>query len=430
MGTSEDSRQNGLLPTPLAGNPGSRRNGGGKILAEEVGKLNGLLKRSARFAAGRTPTAQEALEMLDLSELTSLQAAFPASPFRPQGSERERKMTASSGLRCFGLFERSSPVGSLARTLLASLRWHSDKCVLTWKNYTTKSNVSLYQLAPSTRPTEETGCGLLHTVSAQEAGVTVERLVTKEGEPAKIGERAYDKDTGRLAQVGLTQQLQMLLPTPWVSMGNGPSQSEIDAGNPKCRLETEIALLPTPTLGDRRSKNSRQQGVNNVVENLLPTPRTCSAMGASVTSESANDPKRFPNLETVVEKNLLPTPQAIDGSGEGRRPRLKKDCRRDPNQSGSWRADLKDAIALLPTPAAQDWKGSRTPETLEAVGRLPSNDLESSLTGAETGAKLRLSPAFTEWMMGYPKGWLDFPMEAPSAKADGDKTASKPTETP
>lgn len=37
-----------------------------------------------------------------------------------------------------------------------------------------------------------------------------------------------------------------LLPTPMASM-NGPSQREIDEGNPKARLETAVALLPTPT---------------------------------------------------------------------------------------------------------------------------------------------------------------------------------------
>jgi hypothetical protein len=199
-----------------------------------------------------------------------------------QDLKREQKMTVFSGQKCFGLFEKHTLIGLLARMLLASLKWHSDKSLLTWKAWATKSNVSLYQLAPSTRPTEETGCGLL--------------------------------------------------PTARVSMGNGPSQSEIDAGNPKYRLETEIALLPTP--------------------------------------------------------------------------------------------------------AARDWKGARKPETLEAVGRLPSNDLEStlkaesSLTGAETGVKLRLSPAFVEWMMGYPEGWCDFPMEAQSPKANGDKKPSNATETP
>jgi hypothetical protein len=54
---------------------------------------------------------------------------------------------------------------------------------------------------------------MLRTPSGQEPGVDVERLVTKAGEPAKMGERAYDRTTGRLAQVGLVQQIAML-PTP------------------------------------------------------------------------------------------------------------------------------------------------------------------------------------------------------------------------
>jgi hypothetical protein len=72
----------------------------------------------------------------------------------------------------------------------------------------------LFQLAPLEPRTEGTGCGLLHTPSSQEPGVDSERLVTKEGEPAKVGERAYDRTTGRLAQVGLPQQIGMLLKTP------------------------------------------------------------------------------------------------------------------------------------------------------------------------------------------------------------------------
>lgn len=41
-----------------------------------------------------------------------------------------------------------------------------------------------------------------------------------------------------------------LLPTTRTSMANGPTQKEIKAGNPKTRLETEIALMPTPTAVD------------------------------------------------------------------------------------------------------------------------------------------------------------------------------------
>ena len=41
-----------------------------------------------------------------------------------------------------------------------------------------------------------------------------------------------------------------LLPTARVSMGHGPSQAEVDAGDPNCRLETAVAvlMLPTPTV--------------------------------------------------------------------------------------------------------------------------------------------------------------------------------------
>ena len=74
--------------------------------------------------------------------------------------------------------------------------------------------------------------GLLHTPSGQEPGVTSERLVTKEGEPAKIGERAYDKETGRLAQVGLTQQINMgLLPTHQTMDVIGMTREVIMRGN-------------------------------------------------------------------------------------------------------------------------------------------------------------------------------------------------------
>lgn len=41
-----------------------------------------------------------------------------------------------------------------------------------------------------------------------------------------------------------------ILPTPRVSSGNGVSERELRGGNPKVRLETAVALLPTPKAGD------------------------------------------------------------------------------------------------------------------------------------------------------------------------------------
>jgi hypothetical protein len=97
----------------------------------------------------------------------------------------------------------------------------------------------------------------LHTPSGQEPGVDAERLQTKEGEAAKIGERAYDKQTGRLAQVGLVQQIAMM------PLLKTPSSVETEGGvmeiRPGCdghyKLRDQIAMLPTP-----KEQNSRGNG--------------------------------------------------------------------------------------------------------------------------------------------------------------------------
>jgi len=81
-----------------------------------------------------------------------------------------------------------------------------------------------------------------------------------------------------------------------------------------------------------------------------------------------------------------------------------------------------DGSPILPTPNARDWKGASIKHD-----RVPD---KVGQTGIETGKKLRLQPAMCEWMMGYPSGWLDFPMEAQSAKQSGEKKPLKGTATP
>ena len=123
------------------------------------------------------------------------QADFPVSPSAMQEAEKERKMTATSGLKCYERFGRYSPLGLLLKTLLASRRWYNPAVSLKWdvqtfsskkvlyveKNTGTssmpsvktlsekdmKSNRLLFQLAPQERPIEETGYGLLPTVQTQ-----------------------------------------------------------------------------------------------------------------------------------------------------------------------------------------------------------------------------------------------------------------------
>ena len=103
--------------------------------------------------------------------LFSSLADSPANPSAKPDEERERKMTATSGLSCLRLYEVGNRHGSLLRTCVASLlkteAWYSSKCALTWKASVTKSNRLLFQLSPLTRPTEGIGSGLLPTASAR-----------------------------------------------------------------------------------------------------------------------------------------------------------------------------------------------------------------------------------------------------------------------
>ena len=113
-------------------------------------------------------------------------------------SEMERKMTATSGRRCFVSSTKLDPLGLLVKTLVESSRWYSPARRLKWEvtrtfaeritRFTRNDNGSLssksestsrqsdiqssqllYRLVPSERPTGETGCGsLLPTPMAQD----------------------------------------------------------------------------------------------------------------------------------------------------------------------------------------------------------------------------------------------------------------------
>lgn len=121
-------------------------------------------------------------------KLTFSREASLANLSAQQGSDLERTMTATSGLRCYESSGRYSPLSSLVRTLLVSSRWYSPAKRLRWeaqplsltrtttftkKNSSSSSKQSvqtlsvkdtpssrlLFRLVPSVRPTNETECG-------------------------------------------------------------------------------------------------------------------------------------------------------------------------------------------------------------------------------------------------------------------------------
>ena len=145
-----------------------------------------------------------------------------ASRFLKQVKKEGKTTTAISGRKCFESFEKFAQLGFLAKTLLESSIWHSNKCALTWKPKVTKSNRLLFQLAPSTRRTEETGFGLLPTALASDAttGAIIgknDKFKQTSGLPRKINQNGTD------GSIGLAR-LMRLLPTPTANTGKNLSE--------------------------------------------------------------------------------------------------------------------------------------------------------------------------------------------------------------
>jgi len=202
---------------------------------------------------------QELISLRGEGRLTYSQEGFLASHFQRRESEGERKMTVTSGRKCFGQYGRYDPLGSLVRTLLESYRWYNPAVRLRWKvkplclkrltrkRYSSKNTLSrpsaeilsvrdipssrfLFQLAVSERHTRGTGYGsLLPTVQTQGLKVCdkngktrfmdVSLLPTPTARSYKNGSKITDGRSRRKISQGWTMELNDLavsglLPTP------------------------------------------------------------------------------------------------------------------------------------------------------------------------------------------------------------------------
>jgi hypothetical protein len=128
---------------------------------------------------------------------------------------------------------------------------------------------------------------------------------------------------------------------------------------------TESGLWATPaasdgqrggTITDKMTGQSLPQMVNT--PDKWPTPRSFSAMAATITPESAWNDKRNPNLETIVGQRMWPSPKA------------------------------------------RDWKDGKT----EGTSNRQSPDLGKVVVHPTSG---QLNPTWVEWLMGWPLGWTD-----------------------
>lgn len=411
-------------------------------------------------------TSRQQISQSGKDKLTFSREAFLANLSAQQGSDLERTMTATSGLRCYESSGRYSPLSSLVRTLLVSSRWCSPAKRLRWeaqplsstrtttftrKNSSSSSKQSaqtlsvkdtpssrlLFRLVPSVRPTNETECG-----SSQE-GMFPHLLLTpctREfcEDPASMRARAkrngYKNGTkynSLLSQVVYSD----ILPTP-VTQGLKVCQDG------KQRF-LSLGLLPTPlaveiqhskrikalkekrgkTMGSRANGEQRPNGLMDFINfhGILPTPSAADAtMGAVlgkndriVQTPSGTLRKVTPTtnfsfgLARTVQ--LLPTPCAQD---------FKK---RGVNSKQKGLPEMFRKCDWLLTPRASDgMRAMMTMDNLKAHRKknAAQSNLAEQIAHKIGGGTSQLSPLFVEEMMGYPLIYLVLPF----LSQDGDRS--------
>ncbi len=216
-------------------------------------------------------------------ELTSLQAASPASRSRSRASAKARRTSVTCGRKCCGLFGLFDLAGSWARMfselLIGRKEWSSSRCVLTWKRRDMRFNRTLYRLAVSGLPTEGADAGssgiLLKTPCAFDATVTSPK---KNPVPGNSGCLAQEVMCGYAARRGLlptvqTQGLKQckngktvfmplsLLPTPRASKITGGDRADFSPSLPGLMLK---GMLPTPKANDFRSGMPNRVGTEHI----------------------------------------------------------------------------------------------------------------------------------------------------------------------
>jgi hypothetical protein len=128
-------------------------------------------------------------------------------------------------------------------------------------------------------------------------------------------------------------------------------------------------------------------------------------------------------VERLRKANLLPTPTAIEG--------VKWTNTWNPNSQMGQSLSAMAGSGFLPTPVTQDFKKRGPNSQQQGIGDLVyelangSRDSEEVRKSGAAGSPSRLSPLFTEEMMGFPLMWTALPFLSES----GAPKPSKPTET-
>ena len=286
-------------------------------------------------------------------------------------------MTATSGHICLSASTRCGPIGSFVKMLLESSRWSSKARYLRW----------IVKPLYSVRLTdyEDTDC---------------ER-------PLPFNESATTLNSTDMKSSRYLYQLAL-------------SELPIDVTE---SLSSGTMLLQTPTAvqTDEEPEKMRARAEKNGYKN--------GTKYGSLTSQVKYDPR--------VQEMLLPTPLAVEREHPERVKALKEtgakqmQSRVNGKDRPNGLIDFMNFYDMLPTPNAgvyrnsggseEFWENRKQKDVAMAVyDWAKENNVESD------GGFFRLSPLFTEEMMGFPLMWTTLPF----LSTNGAPKASKHTETP
>lgn len=305
-----------------------------------------------------------------MEQLTLLLGDSLANPTQAPESVKAKKMSATYGRRCLEQYERFPRVSSWAKMFAASLigmeGWYSRRCALSWKVMGIKSRPLLYLRARSTPHINESGFGLLPTMTASDSRDMNNKL-----------------ETGSIVK---TQSNGFAFVRKKDGMRFGASMREI----------VKTGLLPTPMA------QSRETTIEQTIERQKKYGGKTRAM----------------YLENFAVMGMLPTPNASEG--------YKASKTYNPNSQAGTGLSAMAANGMLPTPATRDYKGANSLEHLKGKNgnKMTHENQLPNYIKLKTGSSSQLNPQFVGEMMGFPSSWTELPF------LSGEPKVSKPTETP
>jgi hypothetical protein len=192
--------------------------------------------------------------------------------------------------------------------------------------------------------------------------------------------RHYNRETGRLAQFGLSQQVQLLAgQTLWrTPKADDPNHGSASEAGILRRLE--------------KGQSIRFQDQVNHPGLFRTSDAECSrgAQSPEKFKKSMTEGKLLTLNDQVA--HLFPTPRASDSDKELRTPDgAVKELSRGHGIS------LSSHVQLYPTPTCNDAKNCKFPSQRAENGR-HSDSLNAT-------AGVTLNPSWVEWLMGFPIGW-------------------------